>query len=64
MNKVIEMKAIVQEGEAAESREYHTHDGDLEVRMDMTRELREMGLESDAIERILSIRIRSEGEEE
>ena len=64
MNKVIEMKAIDQEGEAAESREYHTHDGDLEVRMDMARELREMGREGEAIERILSIRIRGEGKEE
>ena len=64
MNKVIEMKAIDQEGGAAESREYHTQDGDLEVRMDMARELQEMGLKSEAIERILSIRIRAEGKEE
>ncbi len=39
-------------------------EGELQVRMDMARELKELGLESEAIERILSIRIRSEEKEE
>jgi hypothetical protein len=46
------------------SKEYVEQDGELQVRMDMAREFKDLGLESEAIERILSIRIRAEGKEE
>lgn len=50
--------------ERLKSKEYVEQDGELQVRMDMAREFKELGLESEAIERILSIRIRAEGKEE
>ncbi len=46
--------------ERLKSKEYVELDGELQVRMDMARELKELGLESEAIERILSIRIRED----
>jgi hypothetical protein len=50
--------------ERLKSKEYVEQDGDLQVRMDMAREFKDLGLESEAFERILSIRIRAEGKEE
>lgn len=59
MNKDQEIKVIRKKERIRETDRSLQEEGDLEVRMAMARELQDMGLKTESIERILSIRITS-----
>lgn len=53
MNRELEIKVIKKEARLQESSKLHERDEELELRTAMARELHEMGLKTEAIERIL-----------
>lgn len=59
MTQEKEIKVIKRTERIRVSKKYFEREGDFKIRMAMAKELQDMGLKTDSIERILSIRFTS-----